>query len=263
MSAPAAPPSAAGEPPADGDVPDRQLAGMRHVDVPQIEVTAELTARRAAVTALGDALRELTVRAIGSEVDVEVLRRVTTDVHRLTADLADRQRRPDVPSSVDDLQRGQRLFNPVVGRGNPVAPPMRVQVTDGAAIGSCTLDWRFEGPFTFGHGGVSALLLDQIMGYATAAAGFPGVTGRLQVRYRSAVPLGEPLRLYASVVDVLGSRVAVKATIALAAAPDEALVEAEGRFMTLRKEQAVRLFGNAYRGAEPAGTGPESPAPAE
>ena len=161
----------------------------------------------------------------------------------MAATLAERQRRLDEPSSVDDLQRGQRLYNPVVGLGNPVAPPMHVEIVDGAAIGSCTLDWRYEGPFTYAHGGVSALLLDQIMGYAVAAAGHPGVTGRLEVRYRATVPLGQPLRLHARLVDVLGIRAAVKGSISLASAPDDVLVEAEGRFLALRPEQATRLFG--------------------
>ena len=80
------------------------------------------------------------------------------------------------------------------------------------------------------------------MGYAAAAAGHPGVTGRLQVRYRSTVPLGEPLRLDARLIDVLGVRAAVRGSISLAAAPDDALVEAEGRFLALRPEQAARLF---------------------
>ena len=88
------------------------------------------------------------------------------------------------------------------------------------------------------------MLLDQIMGYATAAAGHPGMTGRLQVRYFSAVPLGRPLRLEARLIDVLGVRSAVRGSISLAAEPDTSLVEAEGSFLALRPEQADRLFGN-------------------
>ena len=209
----------------------------------EVELTAELAERRAATAELGEALRDLTRSAIGTEVTVDVMRRVADDVRELATTLAERQRRLDEPSSVDDLRRGQRLFNPVVGLGNPVAPPMRVETADGAAIGSCTLDWRYEGPFTYAHGGVSALLLDQIMGYAAAAAGHPGVTGRLEVRYRSTVPLGEPLRLQARLIDVLGVRATIRASISLATDPDDALVEAEGRFLELRPEQATRLFG--------------------
>jgi acyl-coenzyme A thioesterase PaaI-like protein len=236
--------------PAAGNVPDRPLAGIWHLDVPEVELTAELVQRREAVAELGEALRNLTSCAIGSEVDVDVIRQVAEGARELAGALAERQRRPVEPSSIDDLSRGQRPFNPVVGPGNPVAPPMHVEIVDGAAIGWCTLDWRYEGPLTYAHGGVSAMLLDQLMGYATAAAGHPGVTGRLEVRYRSTVPLGEPLRLEAELVDVLGVRSAVRGSITLASAPDDPLVEAEGRFLALRREQASRLFGGVSgRGA--------------
>jgi acyl-coenzyme A thioesterase PaaI-like protein len=244
-------PTPDGLPPTARNTPDRSLAGIRHVDVPEVELTADLAERREAVAELGDALRDLTSQAIGTEVAVDVLRRVAEDARNLAATLAERQRRLDEPASVDDLRRGQRLFNPVVGLGNPVAPPMRVEIVDGAAIGSCTLDWRYEGPFTFAHGGVSAMLLDQIMGYASATAGHPGVTGRLEVRYRSAVPLGQPLRLQARLIDVLGVRAAIRGSISLAAAPDDALVEAEGRFLALRREQATRLFGGVSKPHRP------------
>ncbi len=216
---------------------------MGDVEVPEVDRTEVLADRREAVTELGDALRELTAQAIGTEVEAEVVRGVAGEVKRLAARLAERQRRPDQPPSVDDLRRGQRLFNPIVGPGNPVAPPMRVELVDGAAIGWCTLDGRYEGPPTYVHGGVSAMLLDQIMGYAAAAADHPGVTGRLEVRYRGAVPLLRPLRLHARLVDVLGVRAAIKGSISLADDPDDALVEAEGRFLALRPEQSARLFG--------------------
>lgn len=236
-------------PPTTASTPDRRLAGSW--EPADVGSAAELADRRAAVAELGDALRDVTSRAIGSEASVETLRRVAGDARLLAATLAEQQRQLETPPSVDDLSRGQRLFNPVVGAGNPVAPPMRVDIVDGAAIGTCTLDWRYEGPFTFAHGGISALLLDQIMGYAAAAAGHPGVTGRLQVRYRSTVPLDQPLRLEASLIDVLGVRAAVRGSISLATAPRTALVEAEASFLALRPEQAARLFGGLgqHRGA--------------
>jgi len=237
-------PTPDGAAPAADSTPDRPLAGFGHTGVPDVELTAELVERRDAVAELGSALRALTSVAIGTEVDTDVIRRVADDARALSSTLAQRQRRIDEPATVDDLRRGQRLYNPAVGLGSPVAPPMRVEVVDGVAIGSCTLDWRYEGPPTFAHGGISALLLDQIMGYAAAAAGHPGVTGRLQVRYRSTVPLDRPLRLEGRLIDVLGVRAAIRGSISLAAAPDDALVEADGRFLALRAEQAARLFGD-------------------
>ena len=246
-------PTPDGPPPAGDTTPDRPLAGFRHEGTPGAEPTAQLIDRRDAVAQLGEALRDLTSLAIGSEVPVDVLRSVAEDARRLAATLAEQQRRLDEPSSVDDLHRGQRWFNPVVGSGNPVAPPMRVEIIDGTAIGTCTLDWRFEGPPTYAHGGVSALLLDQIMGYAAALAGHPGVTGRLEVRYRSTVPLGQPLRLQARLIDVLGVRSALRGSISLASAPDDPLVEAEGRFLALNQAQTDRLFGARATDSDPAG----------
>ncbi len=199
---------------------------------------------------LGEALRDLSYLTIGSEVPAEVLRAVAEDARRSAAALAGHQRRLDEPSSVDDVHGGARWFNPVVGSGNPVAPPMRVEVVDGTAIGWCTLDWRYEGPPTYAHGGISALLLDQIMGHAAALAGHRGVTARLEVRYRSTVPLDQPLRLQARLIDVLGARAALQGSISLASAPDVVLVEAEGRFLALRQEQEARLFGTSSTPAD-------------
>ena len=76
------------------------------------------------------------------------------------------------------------------------------------------------------------------------------MTGRLQLRYFAAVPLGEPLRMEAHLVDVLGVRAAISGSISLAAEPDTALVEAEGSFLALRPEQAERLFGDGPRRAD-------------
>lgn len=236
--------------PSAGNAPDRELAGSRAVDGSVVEWTPELIERREAVADLGDALRDLAERSIGAEVPSDVLREVADQARDLAATLAERQRGPGELSSVDDYQRGQRPFNPVVGAGNPVAPPMRVEIVDGVAIGTCTLGRRHEGPFGFAHGGVSALLLDQIMGYAAAANGHPGMTGRLQLRYFTAVPLGVPLRMEARLVDVLGVRAAIHGSISLADEPDTALVEAEGSFLALRPEQAERLFGDGPRRAD-------------
>ena len=233
-----------GRPHRTDNAPDRPLAGMRPADDLTPAASASTRDRRDAIAELGDALRAITSYAIGTEVDDDVIRGVARELGVLADRLGARQRRLDEPPSVDDLPRGQRLFNPIVGAGNPVAPPVRIEYVDGTAVGRCTLDWRYEGPFTYAHGGISALLLDQIMGYAAAATGHPGVTGRLQIRYRDAVPLGRPLRLQARLVDVLGVRAAITGSIALESDPDTPLVEAEGSFLALRAEQATRLFGD-------------------
>lgn len=45
------------------------------------------------------------------------------------------------------------------------------------------------------HGGVIALILDEAVGWAAWHAGHPGVTGKLDVRYRHPLRVGERIRV--------------------------------------------------------------------
>lgn len=202
-----------------------------------------LAARRAAITELGDALRELVGQASATEVPGEVLRQVAAQVRQAAALLGQRTRtRAELPGA-DDLGGGFRMYNPVTGTGSALAPPLHIEVAGQRVTGTCTLGLAFEGPPGFGHGGVSAMLLDQLLGYAASAAGHPGMTVTLEIRYRAPVPLQAPLRLTAEVSDLNGRHVTARGVIATAAEPDKPLVEATGGFVALRPEQAARLFG--------------------
>ena len=86
---------------------------------------------------------------------------------------------------------------------------------------------QYEGPPTLVHGGVSALILDQILGEAAAAAGKPGMTGTLTIRYRRATPLGA-LRGEAKVDRVEGIKTYAVGQISDA---EGVTVEAEGVFI--------------------------------
>lgn len=211
-----------------------------------------LRTRRAAIADLGDALRDLVEQASATEVPEDVLRLAATQV-REAAILLGRQTRTraDLPGA-DDLLGGFRMYNPVTGSGSGLAPPLHIEVAGNAVVGMCTLGLAFEGPPSFAHGGVSAMLLDQLLGYATSAAGYPGMTVKLETRYRAPVPLQTELRLTAEVSEVNGRRVTARGVIATAAEPDTVLVEASGVFVGLRAEQAARLFG----GVRPDATDP-------
>ncbi|GGW59745.1 hypothetical protein GCM10010320_45770 [Streptomyces caelestis] len=65
---------------------------------------------------------------------------------------------------VDEFPGRVRMDGPVTGAGSPLAPPMRVAPTDGGFMGRCDLGIAHEGPPGYGHGGVSAMLLDELMG---------------------------------------------------------------------------------------------------
>src|SRR3712207_7129843 len=79
---------------------------------------------------------------------------------------------------------------------------------------------------SFVHGGMSSLLMDQLLGSAAIAAGLWGMTVRLEVDYRRPVPLSTPLTMRAQVTEAAGRKCVVTGTIATTAAPDRTLVEA-------------------------------------
>ncbi|GAA1042579.1 PaaI family thioesterase [Virgisporangium ochraceum] len=203
--------------------------------------------RRTAIDELGAALRELVERATVTEVDAETIRRVADDVRRVTGPLADRPRgRTQLPTA-DDLLGGIRMYNPVSGTGSALAPPVRAEIVDGVVVGACTLGLAYEGPPMYAHGGISALLLDHMLGYATTASGHPGMTVRLDTVYRAPVPLQTPLHLTGRVTDVNGRKVTAHGIIATAADPDAILVEATGTFVAVPPEKAKALFGTMRR----------------
>jgi acyl-coenzyme A thioesterase PaaI-like protein len=205
-----------------------------------------LLARRSAVARLGGALRRLTDAAVRTTVEVPVLERVAAAAADLEAALRARQRAvTDVPA-VDDLGGTVRMYNPTFGAGNPGAPPLALHPqADGSMLGTCTLGPAFEGPHTFAHGGVSAMLLDEVLGRSATPHAHPGVTAALEVSYRAPVPLGTPLHLRARVTSVEGRK--VRAEGALTTADDEStvLVEARGLFIRLRPGQAEQLAPSA------------------
>jgi hypothetical protein len=207
-----------------------------------VEVTDELLERRAAVAELGAELRALADLVTRTEAGADVLRDCARRLREVAPALRERLRGVGEPASVDDLMGGVRMFNPVIGEGNPIAPPMRIQAGADGAEGWCMLGQAYEGPPMYGHGGVSAMLIDQLLGHAAAASGHPGVTTDLSVRYRRPVPLEVPLRVWGRVTGTEGRRVSAVGGITTAAEPGVALVEAEARFARLRPDQARRLF---------------------
>lgn len=118
------------------------------------------------------------------------------------------------------------INNPVEGPGNPLAPPVTwTHLGEDGVRAEVTFGRAHEGPPGRVHGGWVAAVLDHVLGRATAAAGFPGMTASLTVDYHHGTPYGVPLvaegrftgrdgrKLYAtaSLSDDDGVRVSAKA----------------------------------------------------
>ena len=86
----------------------------------------------------------------------------------------------------DDRLRRWRL---VLGGGE--ADGLGVPLDARAAALDRALGALYEGPPGCVHGGVLALLLDQVLGESAADGGSPGMTGTLTLRYVRPTPLGD------------------------------------------------------------------------
>ncbi|MGW4526831.1 PaaI family thioesterase [Amycolatopsis sp. NPDC004378] len=86
------------------------------------------------------------------------------------------------------------INNPLEGPGNPLAPPLSwVHVGPAVVRAEVLLGPAHEGPPGRVHGGWVAAVLDHVLGRATAAAGFPGMTASLTVDYLRGTPYAVPL----------------------------------------------------------------------
>jgi len=203
------------------------------VDYTVVEMTVEeLEDERVVFGGLAESVRELADASLRTTVPAEVVAEVQTEIERLTA----RLRKEQIPGAFGVSMSSQGTVrghgNAVVGLRNPVAPPLKIEHSDeGRAWSSFRLGPLYEGPPGMVHGGVAALVLDQILGEAAAAGGSPGMTGTLQLRYVQGTPLGE-CSAEAWIDRVEGAKTFAKAE--LRRSDGETTVQAEGIFILPR-----------------------------
>jgi len=194
--------------------------------------TADLAEQDRLFGTLAQRTRELVDATMRTEVDHAEVEEVTALIEALTTRLGKQQRPGSLGVEIGPDGTMRNPGNAVVGLRNPVAPPLRVERTpDGTAAASFHLGAMYEGPPGLVHGGVSALILDQMLGEAAAAGGAPGMTGRLALSYRRPTPLGD-LRAEAAIHEVNGYKTTVHGRIL---DPEgNPTVEAEGLFILPR-----------------------------
>lgn len=152
----------------------------------------QLEAENAVFGALADAVRRLNEATLRTTVD----RDTVDDVRRQVEELTTRLEKSMIPGSfgvaITRSGRVRGYGNAVVGLRNPLAVPLEVvqDKTAGSASADFELNALYEGPPGQVHGGVVALVLDQVLGEAAAAGGTPGMTGTLTLRYLLNTPLG-------------------------------------------------------------------------
>lgn len=99
---------------------------------------------------------------------------------------------------------------------------MRFEPVDGEAVCEFSVSDRYQSWEGIVHGGLVALMLDEAVGWAAWHAGRPGVTGRLEVRYRQPLRLGDAIRVVGRIDRV--RRTLVYASSRIERAADASLV---------------------------------------
>lgn len=185
--------------------------------------------------ALARATAALADAQLRTEVDLDEAEKVTAEIEALTERLLRRAR--DGALGVE-LGPGDTEFrnhgNAVVGLRNPFASVEhgRRRVDEDKHVhAELHLNGLYEGPPGLVHGGVSALVLDQMLGEAAAVGGAPGMTGRLTIHYRRPTPLGD-LTTEAWLDSTTGRKSTVKGVIK--DTDGDVTVEAEGLFILPR-----------------------------
>ncbi len=195
---------------------------------------ARRQAREAAENALRDAVHALMDATVRTQVADEELVMATEHVRSLT-DLLSIER---TDGSLGLQRRADgRLHdpgNPMVGRRNPIAPPLVVVRDPQARTATTTfsLGALYEGPPTCVHGGMSAAVLDQVCGAAAALSGKPGMTAYLNLTYRRPTFLFQEHTVQARVEDVGEWKTLVRGEIR--DSEGRVTVEAEGLFVVPR-----------------------------
>ena len=94
------------------------------------------------------------------------------------------------------IPEGPMPLNPIIGACSPVRPDVRLHLADGEIAGTATFTKRFVGPPGYAHGGISAMLADQIVAASPMAVGVRGITRSLELRYVRPLPLDEEVELW-------------------------------------------------------------------
>ena len=180
---------------------------------------------------LADSVRALVDATIRTEADAATVAEVTRDIDAAVSRL--RERQIDGAFGVRVATDGQGISwgNAVIGVRNALAPPVHTHRDESGRVSAdFHLGAAYEGPPGHVHGGVSALILDHLLGEAASPDQKPRFTGSITVRYLRATPLGA-LHVEAVRTRTDGVKTYCTGTIADAGG---ITVEAEGVFITPR-----------------------------
>lgn len=196
-------------------------------------------------------LRQIIAHSVQLDAPLAVFEQLALDAAALEARLAKVAGAKPVPRFKLPMTLSSLPYSPVAGRLNPLSPPVELSVHDGHVVARVTLGPAYEGALGFVHGGVIAMIWDEVLAFANIVQGLGGPTGELVVRYRAPSPLGRPLRFESWHERREGRRIVARGHCH---AGDVLVSEAEGIFVAFDQQAPTRTAWGPH--VQQAGTVP-------
>lgn len=194
----------------------------------------ELSPRRAELIRLAEAVRGVVHRLVQIDAPVEVLAQAADQAETVLALLGEHHQRSMYEGFAESANAGEPggFFDhsPMLGRANPLAPPIELTYEGDRILGRATFGAAYEGPPGCVHGGYIAAAFDELLGSTQSLAGTPGMTGRLTVHYRSPTPLHVELTFEGRLVNVSGRKILTRGELR---AGEVLCADAEGLFISI------------------------------
>jgi acyl-coenzyme A thioesterase PaaI-like protein len=99
------------------------------------------------------------------------------------------------------------------GKANPIGLKLKFDWDGTTARAEFTPGLNHQGWSGYLHGGITACVLDEAIGWAAMLGGYNNVTAKMQTRYRKMIPIGEPLRVSCTVTKKTSRLVETEARI--------------------------------------------------
>lgn len=197
--------------PADGLGDQGARAGWAAAFVTGAEI--ELTPLRLEKRRVGAATRRVIESLVSVDAPVEVMRQVASELEAVASLLE--QQPPSEFVGFAEAANAPRFDSfldnsPILGRANPIAPPIELSIRDQVVYGAATFGSAYEGPPGYVHGGWIAASFDEVLGATQSLSGSGGMTAYLKIDYRAPTPLHVPVRFEGSLDHIEGRKIFIE-----------------------------------------------------
>lgn len=202
----------------------------------------EPSPRRAALFRVAGAIRGVLHSMVQTSAPIEVIEAAASDVEQAAERLGGFTSKSMYEGFAEAANAGEPFgffdHSPMLGRANPLAPPIRLWLEGDRILGTATFGAGYEGPPGCVHGGYVAAAFDEVLGSTQSLSGSPGMTGRLTVHYRKPTPLETELRFEGWIESVSGRKILTRGELYAA---DVLCAEAEGLFISIDVSRFAEL----------------------